>query len=277
MSKATFDTVATELLEHAEAALAHFKGLGYRPKIEPLEIHYPARPTFVFKRPPTALAVIVTGNLDMNQLEEWVSLAKSMSTDFRIAVCIPHQNSQRQLGKHYLRLQQLGVGVYVTDAGTVTGLTEAVDQNIKVTLPDLARQPHAVRKVLGQAYEHFKAGRWRDCFDEACTALEQEVRPYFKKAIQSGRLTVFDASGKAKNPSPQRIDSMTLGQLAHTLGQAHPLNGTDTQIQKALMQINGDRVGAAHKNKQAATERRLRKNVGLHMHAIVQAVRELKK
>jgi hypothetical protein len=277
MSKITFNTVATELVEHAEAALAYFRGLGYKAYVEPLEIHFPARPTFVFRRSPTALAVLVTGKIDMRLLQEWVSLAKSMSTDFRVALCLPHESSQKQLAKNQLELQRLGVGVFVSAGGQLTKLTDAVDQNINVTLPDLARQPNAVRHALGPAYEHFRGGRWRDCFEEACTSLEQEVRPYFKKAIRTGRLTVYDSNGNPKNPTLRRIDSMTIGQLAVALGSARPLNGTDSQLQKALTQINSDRVGAAHKNRQAATERRLRKNVGVHMHAIVQAIRELKR
>lgn len=272
-----FNSIATELLEHAEVAYGYFCNLGYNTRVEPYEYHYPSRPALVCKRTHTQLAIIVCGRIDMKQLEDWVSLAMSMNTDFRVAICIPAKSAQEHLPKHQLKLQQFGIGVFVSSNGNLTQLTAPVDQNINVKLPDLASQSKAVRKILGPAYEHFHGGRWRDCFDEACTALEQEVRPYFQKALASGRLTVFDNKGRAKNPTPERVDKMTLGQLGIEFGKARPLNGTDSQIQKALIQINPDRVGASHKNKNPYIERRLRKNVGVHMHVIVQAIRELKK
>jgi len=272
-----FNTIATELVEHADVAYNYFRKLGYVIKLEPYEIHYPSRPALVCKRNHTQLAIIVCGRIEMQQLEDWVSLARSMHSDFRVAICIPAESTQKYLPKHQLKLQQLGIGVLVSSNGNLAPLTDPVDQNINVKLPDLANQSNALRKVLGPAYEHFQGGRWRDGFDEACTAFEQEVRPYFKKALASGRLTVFDDKGRAKNPTPERVEKMTLGQLGIEFGKARPLNGTDSQIQKALIQINPDRVSATHKNKNAKTERQLRKNVGIHMHVIVQAVRELKK
>lgn len=272
-----FNTIATELVEHAEVAHDHFRNLGYTIKLEPYEIYYPSCPAIVCKNNHTQLAIIVCGRIEMQKLTDWVDLAKSMQRDFRVAICIPAESVQKHLPKHQLSLQQLGVGVYVSSNGNLANLIAPVDQNINVKLPNLANQPKAVRKILGPAYEHFHGGRWRDCFDEACTAFEQEVRPYFKKALVSGRLNVFDDKGRVKNPAPERVDKMTLGQLGIEFGKARPLNGTDSQIQKALTQINPDRVSAVHKNKNPNTERRLRKNVGIHMHVIVQAIRELKK
>lgn len=276
MPRPSFNTVPTELVEHAEIAYSHFRGLGYQARIEPLENYFPSRPTFLFTRGPTRMAVLVCGRIDVAHLEDWVSLAKSMTRDFRVAICVSVDSSTKHLPQHHLRLQQLGVGVFVSSGGHLSTRANAVDQSINVTLPNLARQPSAVRTVLGPAYEHFDGGRWRECFAAACTAFEQEVRPYLKRAIKTGRLTIYDTKGRPKNPTLQRIDSMTLGQLKESIGNARPLNGVDTQIQKALAQINPDRVGTIHKNKKPSTETRLRKNVGLHMHAILQAVRQLK-
>ena len=272
-----FNTIATELVEHAEVAFEHFRQLGYTVKVEPYEIHYPFRPALVCKRNHTQLAIVVCGRIEMQQLKDWVSLASSMTSDFRIAICIPPESTQKHLPKHQLDLQKLGIGVFVSADGNLAHFSDPVDQNINVQLPPLANQSRAVRKVLGPAYEHFNGGRWRDCFDEACTAFEQEARPYFKNALESGRLNVFDDKGHIKNPTAERIAKMTLGQLGVEFGKARPLNGTDSKIQKAIIQINPDRVSATHKNKKAQTEKRLRKNVGVHMHVIVQAVRELKK
>jgi hypothetical protein len=277
MPKTIFNTVATELVEHAEAALEYFSNLGYTSKVEPYEISFPTRPTFSFKRTHTQLVIIVCGKIDMGQLTQWVSLAKSMSTDFRIGVLLPSEMVQKQLGKHGIQLQKLGVGIYSSDAGGVAPIKESVDQNINVTLPALSNFSKPVRKILGPSYEHFEGGRWRECFDEACKAFEQEARPYLKKAISSGRLSIYKSPGVIKNPTPAQIDKMTLGSLGFTFGNSHPQNSVDSQIYRALTQINKDRVDSAHKNKLPATERKLRKNVGVHLHSIVQAVNQLKK
>ncbi len=276
MAKPSFNTVATELLEHAEVVYEHFRGLGYNVKVEPMEAHYPARPTFICRRDHTVLAILVFGRFDMVLLNDWVSLAKSLKQDFRIVICIPKECSVKQLPKHQLDCNKLGIGVYVSADGQLQRLQEPSDQNINVVLPDLGAKPRRVRKTLGTAYEHVQAGRWREGFEEACKALEQDARPYLERAIDAGRLTIYK-NGKPKNPTVEQIRKMTLGQLGVAFADAQPLNSTDTHVSKALTQINADRVGVAHKNKQASTERRLRKNVGLNMHIIVRAITELHK
>jgi hypothetical protein len=272
----TFNTIATELIEHAEKAYSHFSNLGYTIKVEPYEICYPFRPAMVCKRDHTQLAVIVSGRVDIRSIKDWVSMAKSTPSDFQVVICLPAQHSQKQLTSHQLELQQLGVGILVSNGGAVTQLSAPVDQNIRLSLPELAGQTMAVRRVLGPAYEHFHGGRWREGFEAACKAFEQEVLPYFKKAIDSGRLTAHDENGRPRTISAKRLSRLTLGQLAEEFGNARPLNGTDSLIHNALKAINPDRVNSTHKNKKAATEKRLRKNVGLHIHGIVQAVRALK-
>ncbi|MES2242154.1 MAG: hypothetical protein V4639_04705 [Pseudomonadota bacterium] len=277
MPKAKFNTVPTELVEHAEVAYDYFHQLGYSIKLEPYEIHYPTRPTLVCKSHHTQLVILVSGRVDIQQLQNWVSLAKSLTTDFRVAICISGDAAAKHLPKHQLKIKELGIGIYISADGKLAKFSDPVDQNIKVALPDLKSLPRAVQKVVGPAYEHFSGGRWRDCFEEACKGFEQLARPYFKKAINDGRLSVYDAAGQIRNPSDERIEKLTLGQLATELGRARPLNALDSQIQKALTQVNPDRVGLVHKNQRVATERRLRKNVGLHMHVIIQVLKELKK
>jgi hypothetical protein len=277
MPKVRFNTISTELVEHAEVAYDYFRNLGYAIKVEPYELPYPTRPALVCKSNHTQTVVLVCGRIEMEQLEAWVSLAKSLNTDFRVVICIPSESTQKYLPKLQLKIQQLGIGIFVSSSGQIARLSDPIDQNIRVDLPALKTLPRSVRKVLAPAYEHFIGGRWRDCFEEACKAFEQEVRPYFKQAIANGRLTVFDANGMPRNPTQERIEKMTLGQLAYALNNARPQNTTDSQIEKALFQINDDRVGLVHKNQQAKTEKRLRKNVGVHMHVMIQAVKELKK
>lgn len=277
MPNAKFNTISTELVEHAENAYEHFRELGYSVKIEPYEIHFPSRPALVCKTNHTQHVILVCNRIDMTQLAAWVSLAKSLNRDFRISICIPENSATKHLPKCQLEIRKFGVGIYVSTSDNFETLAEPVDQNIQVSLPDIRSLPNGARRVLRPAYEHFRGGRWRDCFEEACKALEQEIRPYFWQAIVSGRLQVFDANGRAKNLTKERVDRLTLGQLAHEISCARPQNAMDSQIQNAIDRINPDRVGLVHKNQRKSTERRLRKHVGVHMHVMIQVIRELKK
>jgi hypothetical protein len=272
-----FSTVPTELLEHAECVYSHYSNLGYSIKIEPSELHFPSCPALVCKRNHTQLAVIVCNRIDIALIDTWVSLAASMSTDFQVAICISTASMQKYLNKYLLKLKQNGVGILVSSNNSINILNAPVDLGIRIQLPDINILSRANKRILGPAYEHIQGGRWRDGFDEACRALEQQVRPYFKKALDTGRLNVYNDAGLVKNPTKTRLGKLTLGQLAIEIGNARPLNGVDSKIQKALSSINADRVNATHKNKRSLTEKNLRKNVGQHMHVIVQALRELDK
>lgn len=276
MAKPVFNTIPTELVEHAEIAYTHFVSHGYKIKIEPFEIHYPSRPALVCKSNHTQFAIIVCGKIDIKQLENWVLIAKSSNFDFRISICIPADSTIRHLPKQQLKLNELGIGIYVSADGILKTISEPIDQNIKVALPELKSLPRKAQRALGPSYEHFKGGRWRDCFEEACKALEQCARPYFKHAIATGRLTAHKENGALKNITAAQIDKLTLGQLGHEIGLSTPQNALDSLIKKAIDQINPDRVGLVHKNKRASTERSLRKNVGLHMHSIIQVIKQIK-
>lgn len=275
MAKLQFTTVPTELVEHAEAAHSYFSSLGYRLNIEPTEAYYPSTPTLQCKRAHTRLTVHICGRINIVLIREWVQLAKTLHSDERIAICIPEESQLKHLPKHQVELRSSGVGIYVSREGTLLALNEPADQNTPAGLPDLSRKRAKIRQILGQSYEHFEAGRWREGFDEACRSLEQTARAYLVKAFQSGRLTSYNKQGVPQSLNAERINRLTLGQLAVTLGSAQPLNSSDSILLKALTQINKDRVGITHKNKSPATERSLRKNVGLHMHVILRALEDL--
>ncbi|MEO5702968.1 MAG: hypothetical protein ABIQ54_03680, partial [Gammaproteobacteria bacterium] len=72
-----------------------------------------------------------------------------------------------------------------------------------------------------------------------------------------------------------KIKRMTLGQLKDAFSKAQPQNAIDSVLYQTLDAINSDRVGVAHNVNSPRTERQLRKNVGAHMHAIVQALKRL--
>ena len=74
---------------------------------------------------------------------------------------------------------------------------------------------------------------------------------------------------------PDKIDRMTLGQLAKAFGEIQNQNYSDATIGKVLQLTNKDRVGVAHHKRTAATETRLRRNVPKHMWNVVAAMKEL--
>ena len=66
-----------------------------------------------------------------------------------------------------------------------------------------------------------------------------------------------------------------MGELAATFGNIIIQNYSDRVIAEALATLNKDRTNVAHRKVKAATEVRLRKNVGQHMWVVVTALKEL--
>lgn len=273
MARPRFNTVPTELLEAAESAWEYFRTRGYSISIEPQgKLHYPNTPPMVCKRTHTEIAVLVHGKIDMPSVKAWVAMAKNIRSDFRVAVCLSSLPQGKELQVQQV-CQQLGVGIYLNGTDGVAVLYEPLDQGMQVALPELAGKPRVVRRALGAAYEHFEAGRWREGFDESCRCLEQLARPYVVRAVQTTRLTILDQRGRPATVAS--VKKMTLGQLAHALANAPQQNQVDDIVQKALKQINPDRVGLTHRNQRAATEKQLRSNVGIHLLTIIRAIEEL--
>lgn len=268
-----FQTLSIDLVEFAEAACTHFKGLGYSIKIEPSELGYPKTPALRCSRKHTTIIVEVCEQANMDLMREWVALGRSTDGDLRVSICIP-TSAQRHLPKYQQECQELGVGVYVATSTNIQEWSAPQDLSLQVHLPKLTSYPKKVRVALGSAYEQFGRKQWREGFEEACKALEQRARSYLKIAINRGRLTIY-AAGAPQNPTASAINKMTLGQLANAFAKAQPQNATDSLIQKTLASVNPDRVGVAHKLDQIRTEKSLRKNVGVHMHSIVQTLKRI--
>jgi hypothetical protein len=272
--KASFQTLSIDLVEFAEAARGYFENLGYTIKVEPSELGYPKTPAFRCTRNHTTIIVEVCEKPNITVIKEWVALGHSTGGDLRISICIP-KSAQGHLAKCQEECQSLGVGVYVATATNVQEWVPPQDLGLQLHLPSLSGYPKKVRKALGAAYEQFGRRQWREGFEEACKALEQRARLYLKQAIQRGRLKIYNDKGLLDNPSAKKINKMPLGALAESFSKAQPQNATDALIQKTLSSVNPDRVGVAHKINQIKTEKSLRKNVGVHMHAIVQALKHI--
>jgi len=270
-----FDTVPIELVEHAVIAYRYFNTRGYSIEIEPSPVHFERCPALLLKRNHTKVVIEVCLKIDMSALRGWVSLGRSLTEDFRVAICIPKSvASANNFAKCQSECKELKIGIYVSENEVLTEWVSPGDLNINVVLPPIEDLHKNTQKALGATYEQFERSQWREGFEDACKSLEQKIRPYLSKAIKSKRLTIFE-NGKAKNPTAAKISKMTLGNLGRAFQNAQPLNAMDSQISKTLDLINMDRVGVAHKINKVQTEKSLRKNVGMHMHAIVRTLEKL--
>jgi hypothetical protein len=272
MSSKVFQTIPTDLIEHAEAVREYFKSLGYKVSIEPTELGFPSTPALLCKRTHTTIVVEVCSKINQSSLRDWSAYCRSNSSDVRIAICVPDAASQKELASHQAKCKELGVGIYVSNDTQVNEWMAPRDISLNLELPDIGNLPLKTRKALGSAYEQFDRGQWREGFEEACKAIESKAKPYLIKALQTGRLKIYE-KGVPKNPTKAAIMKMTLGALAVTFSKAQPLNVVDSTIYRTLEAINPNRVGVAHKVHNAQTEKQLRKHVGAHMHAIVQALK----
>jgi hypothetical protein len=271
MSSARFQTVPTELVEHAESAYSYFRQRGFTVRREVTDLSFPSCPTLLCRRQATTLVVNVCGRIVLPGVRDWVALARAKGTDFRIAVWIAPESQLKHLPRVQVELTQLGVGVFVSSVPVVT-LVEPTDQNPPKGLPDLASRKVAVRRQLGAAFDHFNAQRWKEGFDEACRVLEQLALAHILKALKSTRLTLYDSKGQPQAANLQKIKKQPIGAQIKTLEAARPHSATDALILRVLKQINDDRIKITHRNKSAATDKSLRRNATLHMHVILHAV-----
>jgi hypothetical protein len=267
-----FETVADALLQHATDLVEHLRTHGYRVRAEVADYAAPFTPTITARRRSTVLHVEVTGTIDLERMREWVAYGKSSGDDTRIAFCVP---SEVELSNAtVIAVRNMGVGLFVVDGGTVVESITAVDLAMNVELPKLRKQPTPVRQLLGHSYEQFGRGEWREGFEDACNALEEEARRYYAHWSRTGRIRVNSPSGP-KPMTQAAIKRLTLGQLAKAFKDILTPNSLDVAIEQALSKVNPDRVERTHRRHQRRTEERLRKNVGKHMWLIVSVLKQM--
>jgi hypothetical protein len=206
------------------------------------------------------------------RINAWVAYACSCGQDTRIAVCLPTQTNLTPEQENILREQ--GVGLYFTTGNGVIEKIAPNDLALGIQLPLLDSLPRKLRPLLGPAYEQFKRSQWREGFEDACQAFENEARRYLKAGCRSGRIIITTNKGP-RNLTSREINRLTMGQLAVTFSQIQNQNHADSVIGQALKKINKDRVGVVHHKSKVGTEKRLRTNVGQHMWIIVAAMKEL--
>jgi hypothetical protein len=273
MAKPKFITVAADLLEYAEAVAEWFDGRGWVVRPERPELGAPYTATMTCQRSQTTVFVEVDARISVSRAEEWHRYCLSSSKDTRIAVCVP--DVAKRTSAQDSRLQELGVGLYVAAAHGVTEMLAPKDVAVNIALPELRKMPKKMRSLLGDAYDQFDHSHWKEGFKDACGVLETEARRYLKAGVASGRIVVLTEKSNPAQMTAERIEKLTLGQLAGHFGRIRSPNHPDAIIAQVLDGVNKDRVGATHHKRKAATEARLRKNVGHHMWQVVAALKEM--
>ena len=275
MAQGSYRTVPEELVEHADRFRTHFDGLGYRVHVERAELGQPYTAVLTLKRPRTTLLFELDLRIDFRRMDDWMRYGKSCTTDTRVAVGLPAHVAVS--AEDVQKLRQMGLGLYRSMPNEVFEVLPPQDLALHATLPEITQLPVQMRRLLGPAYEQFAHSDWREGFQDACQVIEVEARTYLKRGMDgpSPRLTLLRPNGSAYNPSPQQIDRMTLGQLAHAYAAISTQNSADATIAQGLVRLNDDRVGVTHHKRRATTERRLRQHVGRHMWTVVAVLKAL--
>ncbi|MGA7192496.1 MAG: hypothetical protein WBW94_02620 [Anaerolineales bacterium] len=274
MPPLVFTTVAPRLLEYAEAAADYFKTHGYKVYPEKMELGFPYTPTILCRRGATTLMLEVSNRLlDEKRTTAWIGYAKSSTKDTRVAICLPPKVEIPTEIESNLRI--LGMGLYfVQNDNTLLERIPPRDLALQIQLPELNSLSHKLQSLLGSVYEQFERSHWREGFEDVCQVLENEARDYLKKGIKSGRITIVSSRGP-RNPTQNRINKMTMGQLAIAYSSIQNQNYLDAQIGKTLNKINTDRVGVAHYKSKPRTEKKLRANVGQDIWAIITLLQKM--
>jgi hypothetical protein len=269
-----FQTIPSDLVEAAQATVREFRGRGYRIRAEPRELRYPFTPTMVCQRDHTTVIVEVDSAPPEKRLRDWRAFCRSCDRDTRIALVLPPTVALSP--SELARLREDGIGVYsATGASSLTESAPPQDLALNLALPELSAQSAVVRKLLGAAYDQFERSQWREGFGEACQVLESEARRYLVRHFKSTRIRIL-RNGRPQTLTRKQVESMTLGQIKDTFERIISPSQTDSQIAQALKSLNPDRIAEAHLKNKAATERRLRKNVGQHMWVVMNLLRLLK-
>lgn len=273
MTSREFLTVPDELLEVAEAIATDFEERGFKVLVEHSDLSYPFTPALVCKRKSTTVIIEVDKAVVMARLQEWGRYCGSCSRDTEVALALPADVVIPPAQED--RLRNLGIGIYRTSASGVTEVAPPRDLALQLKLPERRNLHPKLRKLLGSAYDQFNRAQWREGFEEACQALEEEARRYLKREVKAGRAVILDARGRPKTLTDKAIDKMTMGQLKDTFLAIRNLTRADSLIAEGLTRINKDRVRVAHHKAKGSAEAALRKNVGQHMWSIVSILRAI--
>lgn len=272
MGRRKYETLAPEMDEYADRVADDFENHGYSVRVEKRELGFPYTPTLLAKRDHTTIILDVCSSISLSRLDNWVSFGKSCGHDLQVLVCIPE--ALQLSAKDHDNIRSRNCGLITVGSPAVTHIIPSRDLGLNIPLPGRHSLKPQLRSLLGTAYDRFDNGLWREGFDEACRVFEVSARRYLKRWIKTGRIQLVTGKGPRKITVSQ-VEKLTIGQLAKTFSQIAAKTHTDSQAEQTLAAINKDRVSLVHHKHKKTTENRLRKNVGRHMWAIVEALRLL--
>jgi hypothetical protein len=269
-----FLTVPSEYLGHAEVVSRYYGSIGYRLRVEPVELAYPFTPTWTARMGHTLLIVEIQPRVEIERIRTWVGYAKACPRDTRVVIAVPDAVTLKPAVEQ--ELVSLGVGVVVCSDLRAYEKLLAKDQSISIQLPGLRTLPVGVRRILAPTYEKFNRGEWREAFRSGCQVLETEARTHLKEGVSRGRIRFVNDQGRTVNLTPNGIGRLPAGGLARAYGQIVSPNHAESLVEQALKQLNEDRVRLIHYENKPSTETRLRRNVGKHMFVIINALKALR-
>lgn len=279
MPKRTYIFLPDELGEVADQIADSYVERGFRVHVERREIGFPFPPTLTCTRTNLDRAIIeVVGGYDDNRFSNWVAYGRSCNKEIKVYMAVVDGTQVAQASM--MRLRSQGLGLLISGTNGINQALEATDLSLKIALPVLRSLPPSVRPLLGAAYDHFNASRWREGFEDACKVLDVESRKYLKKWTKTGRIRFIEKIKKTNRVltmTPKQIDKLTIGVLALRFSQIQAQTSLDKIIGQALAKINKDRVNLTHHKWKKQTEVKLRANVPQHMWIIIHALTELSK
>ncbi len=268
----SYNWVPDELVDVADEIGRWLKERGYSLKVEKSEPGFPFPPTFLATRGKLERIVVeILPSWQDDRIKTWIAYARTCSKELKLCVGIAQDLVLPALT--VTKVREMGVGILRSGNGGTFFELEPADASINVSLPPRGALHQETKSILGSAYDHFEASRWRDGFEEACKAFERSAKRYLKKWVKTGRVRFVTRSGMVAYTN-RKIDRMTMGGLEAAFETIQAQNSSDKVILKALKAIRADRNKLTHDKWNMKTEKRLRGNVGQHMWIITQALVE---
>ncbi len=264
-----FITLPDELQGLANDLLAELGRRGYAYEVEPNSLLLPATPTVLAKRGHETHYLLVRQEVSSEEVDKWFGYACSCTTDTRISICCPRDNSIAANQTAALRAKRIGLTIAAANGFQLA--SEARDLAFHARAPDRGTLKPRVRELLGEAFDRLDDGDWRPAFEDACTVLEEECRNYLLQSQKMGRVK-YKSGNKIKTPTPKQIRKMTMGALKDTFCKMVSQNQTDANLCTALTKLNPDRVRRAHNRRARQSESALRRRVGTHFWMISNAL-----
>jgi hypothetical protein len=268
-----FRTVPEELLGVASAAGKWLSSRGYSVTPEQGETAYPFTPTLYGTRKQTTGIVEVDDQAYLDNMREWVAFGRSRTSDTRVWCAIGEDASHS--ARTDARLSELGVGLLLITDGKAQEAIAARDLAVNLELPNIESLSSSLQAALGPVYEHFDRSEWRECFEEACHALEEAARRHLWDGIQAGRILVLTKAGQPEKLTEAKIDKMTMGALSFRFEQILQQSRSDRIIGDALKEIKPHRNRVVHHKTKTSTEESLRREVGSKIWLIFGALKKI--